>query len=102
MTSTQPATNSPRLPIDITALIATKEQGHPRDLVSHSTALQRIQLPNLPLRPARPRVIKHRLRHAGLDQTGTDGIDPDTSASELIRARLGDGHHGRFRGGVIG
>lgn len=101
MTSTQPTTNSPRLPIDITALITTKEQGHPRNLISNSTSLQWIQLPNLPLSPAGPSHIKYRLRHTSLDQTGTDSVDPDTSASQLVRAGLGDGHHSRLGGRVI-
>lgn len=102
MASTQPTTNSPRLPIDIAALITPKEQGHPGNLISNSTPLQRVQLSNLSLSSPRPRRVKHRLRHARLDQTGTDGIDPDSGASELVRAGLGDGHHGRLGGRVIG
>lgn len=102
MSSTQSTTNSPRLPIDITTLITTQEQGDAGNFISNSTPLQRIQLPNLALGATGPRQIKHRLRHAGLDQTGADGIDPDAGAGQLVRASLGHGDHSRLGSGVIG
>lgn len=101
MPSTQPPTNRPCLPIHITTLIAPQEQRRARHLISNSAPLQRIQLPNLPLRAARPRLLKHRRRHARLDQARADRVHPDAGGRELVRRRLRDGDHGRLAGGVV-
>ena len=90
MSSTQPATNSPSLPINIRSLIRPKEQSNTRNLVSNSTSLHRIQLSNLTLSAAFPCPIKYCLRHACLDQSRTDGVNADSRAGELVRDCLGD------------
>lgn len=102
MPSTQASTHSPRLSIHIATLIASQEQCSPRNLIRHSTPLQRIQLPDLPFRASRAGIVEDRGRHARFDQTGTDGVDSDARANQLEGRRLRDGNHGRFAGRVIG
>jgi len=90
---TQPTTYSPGLAINIAALITAQEQGHTRNLIGNRTPLSRVQLPDLALRAARPSVVKDCLGHARLDQTRANGIDANTSAGQLIRTGLRDGHN---------
>ena len=92
MSSTQTTTNRPSLPINIATLITTKEQRNTRNLVSNSTPLQRVQLPDLALRAALPRPVKYSLRHPRLNQPGTDRVNADTRPSKLVRDRLRDRH----------
>lgn len=84
----QASADRPSLAIDIATLIAAEEKSHPSDFIGDSPTLQRVQLPNLTLRAALPRAVKHRLRHACLDQTGADGVDADPRASQLECAGL--------------
>ena len=102
MSSTQPPTNSPSLPIHITTLITPQKQRHARNLIRNSPTLQRIQLPNLPLRPALPRAVEHAGGHPRLDQPRADGINPDARTGELVGGCLRDGDHARLGGGVVG
>lgn len=67
MPSTQSTTNRPSLTVNIATLITTKEQRNTRNLIGNSSPLQRVQLPDLALRAALPRPIKHRLRHPRLN-----------------------------------
>ena len=101
VSSTQSTTHSPRLAIHVATLIATQEQRHARNLVGHSTALQRIQLSDLTLGAAFPGTVKHSLCHARLDETWADRIDPDPGASQLVRAGLGNRHNSSLGSRVI-
>lgn len=90
MSSTQSTTNRPSLSINIATLIAAKEQRNTRNLIGNSSPLQRVQLPDLALRAALPRPVKHRLGHPRLNQSGADRVHADTRPSELVRDRLRD------------
>jgi hypothetical protein len=97
----QPAIHRPRLPVDITRLIAPEEQDRPRNLVRNTPAPQRIQLPYLPRAPPRPRRVVRALRHPRLNQPRTHGITPHARPRELIRTRLHQTNHGRLASRVI-
>ena len=101
MSRAQSSTNSPRLPIHVAALIAPQEQSNARDLVRNRTPLQRVQLPDLPLRATRPRHVIHRLRHTRLNDTWTNRVDADACACKLVRAGLCQGDNCCFGRGVI-
>lgn len=101
MPSTQPPTNRHSLPIHITTLLTPQKQSHTRNLIRHRSSAQGIQLPNLVLRPSGPRSIVHDFCHARLNHTGTDCVDPDPGARELVACCLRDVDDGRFGGGVV-
>lgn len=102
MASTQPTTDRPRLPIDITGLIASQKQRHPRHLVRDSASSRRVQLPNLTLRAARPRLLVHRQRHARLNDARTDGVDTHASTRELVGHGLREADNGGLAGRIVG
>lgn len=102
MAGTETATDSDRLSIHVAALLASQEQSDPRDLICHGATLQRIQLANLLLGAARAGGIVHHSGHAGLDDTGADGVDPDPGSGELVAHRLRDADHGGLGRRVIG
>jgi hypothetical protein len=91
MSSTQSTTDSPSLSINIATLITTKEQRNTRDLISNSTPLQWVQLPDLALRAALSRSVEHTLRHACFDKTGANRVDPNACSSKLVRDGLRNG-----------
>lgn len=102
MSGTQATADSPRLAIDIAALITTEEQCYTSNLISNGTTLQRIQLADLALGATLPGTVKDRLRHARFDEAGADGVDADTRAGKLVRDSLGNGYNRSLRGRVIG
>ena len=101
MSRTQPTTNRPSLPVDITTLIAAQEKCHACNLISNSAPLQRIQLPDLAFRAALPRAIEYDLRHACFDEARADCVDPDAGPAELVGDCLRDGDDGCLGGGVV-
>lgn len=94
--STQPPIHRPRLPIDVATLVTPQEERNPRNLISMPAPAQRIQLPNLPLRAARPCRREHRRRHARLNESRTQRIHPDPRAGELKGDSLRQRNHGRL------
>lgn len=102
MPSTQTPTNSPRLPINITTLIAPQKQRHPRDLIRHGTSPQRIKLADLPVGAAGASGVVRGRRHARLDEAGADGVAADAGAGQLVTGRLHERDDGRLAGRVVG
>ena len=102
MSSRQTTTHGPGLTVHITTLVAPKEQRHAGHLVWHSTPPQGVQLADLLFRPTGTSLLVHRQRHASLDDTGTDGIDPDASPRQLESHRLCNRYYGRLTRAVVG
>lgn len=102
MSSTQATADSPRLPIDIAALITAEEQCHTSNLVSNSTALQGVQLANLALGATLTGTVKDWLRHTRLSEAGADSVDADTRTGKLVGDSLGNGYDRGLGGRVIG
>ena len=102
MPRTQPPIHRPRLPINITALVTPQEQSHSRHLVRHAPSLQRIQLPNLPLRPPLPRHLVHQPRHSRLNNPRTNRIHPHPCARKLVAQCLRKAHDPRLCRAVVG
>lgn len=98
--STETAIDGPGLSINIASLVASQKQDNPRDFVSDSRPLQRVQLPKLLLRASCARRFERRGRHPGLDQAGADGVDADARSRELVGYRLRKRHDGGLGGGV--
>lgn len=80
VTCAQPATDIPRLTVDVTCLVTGQEQDHAGNLVGDAAASQRVELTDLGFGVARPRGVVHGRRHAGLDQAGTDGVTANRGA----------------------
>jgi hypothetical protein len=80
MPGTQPPTNTPRLTINITRLIAPQEKRYARNLIRDGATSQGVQLTDFIFSMAGPRRVVHGRRHTGFDQTGTDGVAPDGGA----------------------
>lgn len=102
MPRAQPAANIPCLPVDIAGLVAAEEQGNAGDLVGHPTPEHWVQVPDLPHRPPRPRLLVYWQRHPCFNQPGTDGVAADGGAGELVTCGLHQGDDGCFGGGVVG
>jgi hypothetical protein len=98
---TQPTIHRPRLRINIARLLTRQKQHCARNLIRLPASPQRIQLPNLLLTPPFPRRIIRNLRHARLNQPGTNRITPDPRAHELVRTRLHERDDGCFTRTVV-
>lgn len=100
MASAETAIDGPGLAVNIASLVASQKQHHPRNLVSYSRPLQRIQLPKLLLRASCARRVERRGRHPGLDEARADAVDADARSRELVGHRLRERHDGGLGGGV--
>ena len=58
------------------------------DLDRLAAAAERVQFADALFLPAVARGFVHRLGHAGLDQAGADGVDPDARSAELLAGVL--------------
>ena len=92
----QAAVDDERLPVDIARLVGGEEQRRIGDLDRRAAALQRVQMADLVLLPLGPGPLEDELGHAGLDQAGADGVDPDIGAGQLGRGDLDQVDHARL------
>ena len=102
MARAQAATNGPRLPINITTLVAGQKQREAGDLVGDGAPAQGIQLADFGVGAAGAGGAVHGGRHAGLDDAGADGVAADGSPGQLVAGRLHQRDDGRFAGAVVG
>ncbi len=93
MRSRQSAIHGDRLTIDIRGAVAQQKTGHFTYFAGFAVAFGRVDLTDALLGPFFPGTIKDRFGHAGFDQTGTDRIDTDACAMQLIGSGLGDTDH---------
>src|SRR5215472_9663159 len=92
----QPAVDRNRLAVHVGTFIARQERGDGSNLLRMTVARERIELTDLLVRAALAGAVEDHLRHAGLDQPGTDGVDPHAGAVERIRRRLDQTDHARL------
>lgn len=102
---TQPTIHSPRLSIHIATFITAQKQRDPRDFIRISTPLQRVQLPNLPLRASLPCRVVHALGHTRLNHARANGIYANFATRKLVshcRGHVDDRGFGGRVGGRAG
>src|SRR5689334_19872954 len=76
----QPAVDDQRGAVDVAGLVRREEQGSLRDLFGLAAAPERIELAQTLFLAARACELVDRLGHAGLDEPGTDRVDPNPRA----------------------
>src|SRR5262249_13452659 len=96
----QPAVDRNRLAVHVGTFIARQERGDGSNLLRMTVARERIELTDLLVRAALAGAVEDHLRHAGLDQPGTDGVDPHARAVERVRRGLNQADHARLAGAV--
>src|SRR6476619_7806808 len=97
MAARKAAVDDQRRAVDVARLAGGEEQGCARDFLRLPAATEWIELADAVLLPALTGDLVHRPGHAGPDQAGADGIDPDAGAGQLLRGRLDKADHAGLR-----
>lgn len=101
MRSGQAAVHGDGLAIDVGRAVTQQETGHLGDLVRLTMSLEGIDLADAVRCAAFARTLECRPGHAPFDEPGTDGVDPDTLAIQLVGRCLHHADHSDFGCAVV-
>src|SRR5690242_9589344 len=85
------------MPVDVAGLVARQEKRDLRNLIGLAAPAKRVQLADRRFLSPHSGHVVNALRHAGLDEAGTNGVDSDIAVAELDGSNLHEVDDPRFR-----